>query len=78
FDFGIILGAAYSSSDRSDNQVASGRGDGHHYYGTSYAGGETAEAWTGGANYDACKVFVAAMYAETRNMSEYGGGGGGG
>ncbi len=44
FDFGLSTGAAYSSSDRTDNQVTSGRNDGHHYYANSYAGGETAEA----------------------------------
>ncbi|MGS8690890.1 porin, partial [Salmonella enterica subsp. enterica serovar Infantis] len=33
FDFGLSMGAAYSSSDRTDNQVARGRGDGHHYSG---------------------------------------------
>ncbi|WP_434321182.1 porin, partial [Escherichia coli] len=29
------------------------------------AGGETAEAWTVGAKYDANNVYLAAMYAET-------------
>ncbi|MGS9059319.1 porin, partial [Salmonella enterica subsp. enterica serovar Infantis] len=57
---------------------ASGRGDGHHYYGNSYAVCETAEAWTVGAKYDAYNVYMAAMYAETRNMTYYGGGDGGG
>ncbi|EYH96175.1 outer membrane protein S1, partial [Salmonella enterica subsp. enterica serovar Heidelberg str. N4541] len=77
FDFGLSLGAAYSSSDRTDNQVTRGYGDGHHYYANSYAGGETAEAWTVGAKYDAYNVYLAAMYAETRNMTYYGGGDGG-
>ncbi|WP_255575598.1 porin, partial [Citrobacter sp. Colony219] len=29
----------------------------------------TAEAWTVGAKYDANNVYLAAMYAETRNMT---------
>ncbi|EGT0665555.1 porin [Citrobacter werkmanii] len=72
FDFGLSLGAAYSSSDRTDNQVAAGRGD--HSYTNKYAGGETAEAWTVGAKYDAYNVYLAAMYSETRNMTAYGSG----
>ncbi len=73
FDFGLSLGAAYSSSDRSNNQVAAGRGD--RNYTSRYAGGETADAWTVGAKYDAYNVYLAAMYAETRNMTAYGDGG---
>ncbi|MEH0015558.1 porin OmpC [Citrobacter portucalensis] len=72
FDFGLSLGAAYSSSDRSNNQVAAGRGD--RSYANKYAGGETADAWTVGAKYDANNVYLAAMYAETRNMTSYGSG----
>ncbi|ATF50021.1 porin OmpC [Citrobacter freundii] len=74
FDFGLSLGAAYSSSDRTDNQVARGRGDSSHA--NSYAGGETADAWTIGAKYDANNIYLAAMYAETRNMTAYGKGDG--
>ncbi|WP_336283985.1 porin OmpC [Citrobacter arsenatis] len=70
FDFGLSLGAAYSSSDRSNNQVAAGRGD--RSYTKKYAGGDTADAWTVGAKYDANDVYLAAMYAETRNMTAYG------
>ncbi|QMD47546.1 porin OmpC [Citrobacter freundii] len=72
FDFGLSLGAAYSSSDRSNNQVAAGRGDSN--YASRYAGGETADAWTVGAKYDAYNVYLAAMYSETRNMTAYGSG----
>ncbi|EJJ6947896.1 porin OmpS1 [Salmonella enterica] len=75
FDFGLSLGAAYSSSDRTDNQVARGYGDGMNER-NNYAGGGTAEAWTVGAKYDAYNVYLAAMYAETRNMTYYGGGNG--
>ena len=67
FDFGLSLGAAYSSSDRSNNQVAKGYQDGINHR-NSYAGGETADAWTVGAKYDANNVYLAAMYAETRDL----------
>ncbi|MBA8562374.1 porin OmpC [Citrobacter freundii] len=73
FDFGLSLGAAYTSSDRSNNQVAKGYQDGINHR-NSYAGGETADAWTVGAKYDANNVYLAAMYAETRNMTAYGSG----
>nr|EHE5465987.1 hypothetical protein [Salmonella enterica subsp. enterica serovar Dublin] len=66
------MGAAYSSSDRTDAQVGNGYGDGHRYYGNNDAGGETAEAWTVGVKYDAYNVYLAAMYSETRNMTSYG------
>lgn len=70
FDFGLSLGAAYSNSDRTNSQVALG---GYHYNEYSkFAGGDTAEAWTFGAKYDANNVYLAMMYAETRNMTPYG------
>ncbi|WP_079223668.1 porin OmpC [Citrobacter werkmanii] len=75
FDFGLSLGAAYSASDRTDDQVTRGYQDGMNHR-NNYAGGETAEAWTVGAKYDANNVYLAAMYAETRNMTYYGGGNG--
>ncbi|WP_395840449.1 porin, partial [Edwardsiella tarda] len=34
--------------------------------------GEKAQAWTTGLKYDANNVYVAAMYAETLNMTPYG------
>ncbi|HCT4967690.1 TPA: porin OmpC [Citrobacter koseri] len=72
FDFGLSLGAAYANSDRTNAQVGHGLGDSAH--GNKMAGGETAEAWTVGAKYDAYNVYLAAMYAETRNMTYYGAG----
>ncbi|MCR3695508.1 porin OmpC [Citrobacter portucalensis] len=75
FDFGLSLGAAYSASDRTDEQVARGYQGGMNQR-NNYAGGETAEAWTVGAKYDANNVYLAAMYSETRNMTYYGGGNG--
>ncbi|HGG8814025.1 MULTISPECIES: porin OmpC [Enterobacter cloacae complex] len=70
FDFGLSLGAAYSSSDRTNDQVAYGAGTYNRF--SKYAGGERAEAWTIGAKYDANDVYLAMMYAETRNMTPYG------
>ncbi|HHA1256503.1 porin OmpC [Enterobacter asburiae] len=68
FDFGLSLGAAYSSSDRTNKQVAYGKAA----EGIGYAGGDKAEAWTVGAKYDANNVYLAMMYAETRNMTPIG------
>ena len=70
FDFGLSLGAAYSSSDRTNDQVAYGAGNYNRY--SKYAGGNTAEVWTFGAKYDANDIYLAMMYAETRNMTPYG------
>lgn len=68
-DFGLSLGAAYSTSDRSNDQVLAG---GNHNRYSRYAGGDTADAWTVGAKYDANSIYLAMMYAETRNMTRYG------
>ncbi|GDQ39435.1 outer membrane pore protein [Escherichia coli] len=73
FDFGLSFGAAYSNSDRTDEQT---KPDFHNTRAGDRnditAGGETAEAWTVGAKYDANNVYLAVMYAETRNMTGYG------
>ncbi|HBB2674148.1 TPA: porin OmpC [Escherichia coli] len=73
FDFGLSFGAAYYNSDRTDEQT---KPDFHNTRAGDRnditAGGETAEAWTVGAKYDANNVYLAAMYAETRNMTGYG------
>ncbi|ENJ2304719.1 porin OmpC [Escherichia coli] len=73
FDFGLSFGAAYSNSDRTDEQT---KPDFHNTRAGDRnditAGGETAEAWTVGAKYDANNVYLAAMYAEPRNMTGYG------
>ncbi|MBJ3590124.1 porin OmpC [Salmonella enterica subsp. enterica serovar Saintpaul] len=61
FGMGLSAGAAFASSDRSNQQQ----------YGTT-AGGEKAEAWTLGLKYDANDIYLAAMYAETRNMTPFG------
>ncbi len=58
-DSGVSVGAAYSGSNRTKPQQADGRGT-------------DAEAWTVGTKYDANNVYLAAMYAETRNMTPFG------
>ncbi|CAM7538174.1 MULTISPECIES: porin OmpC [Citrobacter freundii complex] len=59
---GVTFGAAYTSSDRTNDQV-------NH----STAGGDKADAWTAGLKYDANNIYLATMYSETRNMTPYGG-----
>ena len=61
FDFGLSLGAAYSSSDRTNDQMTQ-----------TNARGDKAEAWTAGLKYDANDIYLATMYSETRNMTPYG------
>ncbi|WP_058910014.1 porin OmpC [Entomohabitans teleogrylli] len=58
---GISAGAAYASSDRTNDQMNN-----------TTAGGDKADAWTVGLKYDANKVYLATMYSETRNMTPYG------
>ncbi|MDA8481251.1 porin OmpC [Citrobacter sp. Awk 4] len=62
FGMGVTLGAAYTSSDRTNQQAE-----------FSTAGGDKADAWTVGGKYDANNIYLAAMYSETRNMTPYGG-----
>lgn len=66
FGSGFSAGAAYSSSDRTSDQVNYGRLNGMD------AGGDRADAWTAGLKYDANNVYLATMYSETRNMTAYG------
>ena len=58
---GFSVGAAYTSSDRTNEQVNA-----------STAGGDKADAWTAGMKYDANNIYLATMYSETRNMTPYG------
>jgi outer membrane pore protein E len=57
-DTGISVGGAYSNSNRTLAQKTG-----------AYGQGDNAEAWTTGLKYDANNVYLAAMYAETRNMT---------
>jgi len=67
FGMGISAGAAYSSSNRTGTQKTYGT-----QAGSNVAGGDKADAWTAGLKYDANNVYLAAMYAETRNMTPFG------
>ncbi|ECA1898247.1 TPA: porin OmpC [Salmonella enterica subsp. enterica serovar Eastbourne] len=55
---GFSAGTAYSVSDRTNAQQTETYNDGKH-----------AEAWTAGLKYDANNIYLAAMYARTRNMT---------
>ena len=63
FGMGISAGAAYASSDRTNDQTSAGG---------AIASGDKADVWTTGLKYDANNVYLAATYAETRNMTIYG------
>lgn len=58
YDFaeGFGVSAAYSNSKRTNTQESDGNGD-------------RAESWAVGAKYDANNIYLAAVYAETRNMT---------
>lgn len=60
---GVSFGAAYTTSDRTNEQTTTGG---------TVAGGDTADAWTAGLKYDANNIYLATMYSETRNMTPYG------
>ncbi|MDM2826918.1 porin OmpC [Citrobacter sp. Cpo089] len=66
FGMGFSAGAAYASSDRTNDQVSAGNVPGQ------YAGGDKADAWTAGLKYDANNIYLATMYSETRNMTPFG------
>ncbi|HEY3983159.1 porin [Cedecea sp.] len=57
-DTGLTVGAAYANSNRTNNQKAS-----------AFGKGDKAEAWTTGLKYDKNNVYLAAIYAETSNMT---------
>ena len=63
YDFGMGFSgsAAYASSDRTNDQIT-----------RTTAKGDKADAWTVGLKYDANNIYLATMYAETRNMTPYG------
>ncbi len=58
FGMGISAAAAYTSSDRTNDQMTQ-----------TNARGDKAEAWTAGLKYDANDIYLATMYSETRNMT---------
>ncbi|ELV5048358.1 porin OmpC [Salmonella enterica] len=57
-DTGFGVGAAYSNSRRTKDQRS-------NEYSSD---GKRAEVWTGGLKYDANNIYLAATYAQTRNM----------
>ncbi len=61
FGMGISASAAYASSNRTNDQRA-----------LTNAQGDKADVWTTGLKYDANNVYLAAMYAQTSNMTGYG------
>ncbi|EGF0240918.1 porin OmpC [Salmonella enterica] len=63
FGMGFSAGAAYTTSDRTNDQVS---------HGEQYAKGDKADAWAAGLKYDANNIYLATMYSETRNMTPYG------
>lgn len=58
-DNGISVIAAYSNSNRTLNQKADGKGD-------------KAESWATGIKYDANQIYLASVYAQTRNTTRTG------
>lgn len=65
-DWGASVAAAYSSSDRTNEQ--SNRGS----YDNRIAAGKKADAWALGVKYELDNLYLTASYAETRNMTPYG------
>lgn len=65
-EMGISIAASLAVSDRTKEQKE------EHNYNAQFSSGEKARAWSTGMKYDANHVYIAAMYAETRNMTTYG------
>jgi outer membrane protein N len=61
FGMGVSIVGAFASSDRTDEQTKK-----------STASGDKAEAWNMGVKYDANNIYLAAIYAQTYNMTPYG------
>ncbi|EBW6380492.1 porin OmpC [Salmonella enterica] len=59
---GVSLGAAYTSSKRTLDQMTQDK----------YDNGDCAEAWTGGVKYDANNIYLAANYTRTYDMTYMG------
>nr|ADK27740.1 outer membrane protein F [Yersinia frederiksenii] len=66
--YGVSFGAGYSTANRTTAQKDAHLSAG----GTHVADGNQAQAWNVGAKYDANNVYLAAMYAETHNMTPFG------
>ncbi|MBW5813568.1 porin OmpC [Yersinia kristensenii] len=64
--YGVSFGAGYSTANRTTAQKNA------HLTNATFAEGDKAQAWNVGAKYDANNVYLAAMYAETQNMTPFG------
>lgn len=62
---GFGIGAAVSSSKRTDDQNFGLNGYGERYLGN----GDRAETYTGGLKYDANNIYLAAQYTQTYNAT---------
>jgi len=62
---GVSAAAAYSASNRTDDLKSAQR------IATGAPGGK-AEAWTAGLKYDANNIYLATMFAQTRNTTPFG------
>lgn len=62
---GFGIGATYAKSDRTNKQA-----NGANVF---QAEGKNAEVWAAGLKYDANNIYLATTYAETRNMTTFGG-----
>ncbi|BDH47719.1 phosphoporin PhoE [Salmonella enterica subsp. enterica serovar Choleraesuis] len=58
---GFGIGGSYTTADRTDEQTSQ-----------TTAHGDKADTWNVGLKYDANNIYLAAVYAETRNMTNYG------
>lgn len=67
-DMGLSIATSVASSRRTGEQKNA------HKNNRQFACGDKAQAWTVGMKYDAHRVYLGAMYAETRNMTAYGSG----
>ena len=65
---GFGIGAAVSSSKRTDDQNFGLNGYGERYLGN----GDRAETYTGGLKYDANNIYLAAQYTQTYNATRVG------
>ncbi|WP_049609937.1 porin OmpF [Yersinia pekkanenii] len=64
--YGVNFGAGYSTANRTTAQKDA------HLANLTFAEGDKAQAWNVGAKFDANNVYLAAMYAETQNLTPFG------
>ncbi len=69
--YGVSFGAGYSTANRTTAQK-NAHLNAAPVNGAYVAEGDKAQAWNVGAKYDANNVYLAAMYAETQNLTPFG------